>query len=91
MGISDIAYSAKESGKSITDICYLTSDCIGGSARYDNSMGRPPLGVKTTVVRLPEGLAERIDALLGPNRRAVFIREVVEREVERLEREQPKI
>jgi len=45
-------------------------------------MGRPPLGVKTTVVRLPEGLAERIDSLVGPNRRAAFIREVVEREVE---------
>lgn len=56
-------------------------------AGYDNSMGRPSLGVKTTVVRLPEGVAERIDALLGPNRRAGFIREVVEREVARLERE----
>lgn len=54
---------------------------------YDVSMGRPPLRVKTTVVRLPEGLAERIDRLLGPHRRAKFIREVVEREVERLESE----
>jgi predicted DNA-binding protein len=54
-------------------------------ASYDASMGRPPLGVKTTVVRLPEGLAERIDDLIGPNRRAKFIREIVEREVERLE------
>ncbi len=54
---------------------------------YDVSMGRPPLRVKTTVVRLPEGLAERIDRLMGPNRRAKFIREVVEREVERLESE----
>ncbi|WP_169801044.1 hypothetical protein [Novosphingobium naphthalenivorans] len=43
--------------------------------------------MKTTVVRLPEGLAERIDRLMGPNRRAKFIREVVEREVERLESE----
>ena len=56
-------------------------------AGYDAIMGRPPLGVKTTVVRLPEGLAERIDDLLGPNRRAIFIREIVEREVERLEAE----
>ena len=56
-------------------------------AGYDAIMGRPPLGVKTTVVRLPEGLAERIDDLLGPNRRAIFIREIVEREVERLETE----
>ncbi|PZR56774.1 MAG: hypothetical protein DI537_54210 [Stutzerimonas stutzeri] len=50
-------------------------------------MGRPPLGVKTTVVRLPNGLAERIDDLIGPNRRAKFIRNLVEKEVERLERE----
>lgn len=50
-------------------------------------MGRPPLGVKTTVVRLPNGLAERIDDLIGPNRRAQFIRDLVEKEVERLESE----
>jgi predicted DNA-binding protein len=37
-------------------------------------------------VRLPEGLGERIDALVGRKRRAAFIREVVEREVERLEK-----
>lgn len=49
-------------------------------------MGRPSLGVKSTVVRLPEGLGERIDALVGPQRRAAFIREVVEREVERQEK-----
>lgn len=49
-------------------------------------MGRPPLGVKSTQVRLPEGLGERIDALVGRKRRAAFIREVVEREVERLEK-----
>jgi len=49
-------------------------------------MGRPPLGVKSTVVRLPKGLGERIDALVGRQRRAAFIREVVEREVERQEK-----
>jgi predicted DNA-binding protein len=49
-------------------------------------MGRPPLGVKSTVVRLPEGLGERIDALVGKQRRAVFIREIVEKEVARLEK-----
>ena len=49
-------------------------------------MGRPPLGVKSTQVRLPEGLGERIDALVGRKRRAAFIREVVEREVGRLEK-----
>lgn len=51
-------------------------------------MGRPPLKVKSTVIRLPEGLGERIDALVGKQKRAAFIREVVEREVERLERQQ---
>ncbi len=56
-------------------------------AGYDILMGRPPLGVKTTVVRLPNGLAERIDDLIGPNRRAQFIRDLVEKEVERLESE----
>ncbi|WP_222422936.1 ribbon-helix-helix domain-containing protein [Sphingobium sp. B2] len=56
-------------------------------AGYETCMGRPPLGVKTTVVRLPDGLAERIDDLIGPNRRAKFIRDIVEREVERLESE----
>ena len=51
-------------------------------------MGRPPLKVKTTVVRLPEGMGERIDSLVGKQRRAAFIRELVEREVERLEQKQ---
>ena len=51
-------------------------------------MGRPSLKVKSTVVRLPEGLGERIDALAGKQRRAAFIRDVVEREVERLEKQQ---
>lgn len=47
--------------------------------------GRPALGVKSTHLRLPEGLAERIDALVGKRRRA---RQVVRREVDRLERDQ---
>ncbi|WOF44734.1 hypothetical protein KNJ79_07465 [Sphingopyxis indica] len=51
-------------------------------------MGRPPLNVKSTNVRLPEGLGERIDKLVGRQRRAAFIREVLEREVKRLEDEQ---
>jgi len=55
--------------------------------RYDSGMGRPPLKVKSTVIRLPIGLGERIDRLVGPQRRAVFIRELVEREVERLEKQ----
>ena len=58
---------------------------------YDPTMGRPPLNVKSTNVRLPEGLGERIDKLVGRHRRAAFIRDVLEREVERLESEQRKI
>src|SRR5262245_59166410 len=44
-------------------------------------MGRPPLNVKATVIRLPEGFADRIDAVAGTNRRSQFIREAVEREL----------
>jgi len=53
-------------------------------------MGRPSLKVKPMLVRLPEGVAERIDALVGEGRRAQFIREAVERELERRETEPPK-
>lgn len=49
-------------------------------------MGRPPMQVKTTVVRLTEDSLERIDAIVGPNKRAEFIREAVERELKRRER-----
>lgn len=49
-------------------------------------MGRPPMQVKATVVRLSEESLERIDALVGPNRRAEFIREAIERELKRRER-----
>lgn len=58
---------------------------------YDATMGRPPLNVRSTNIRLPEGLGERIDKLVGRQRRAAFIRDVLEREVERLESEQRKI
>jgi predicted DNA-binding protein len=42
--------------------------------------------MKLTNVRFPEKTLERIDALVGANRRAQFIREVVERELERIEK-----
>lgn len=51
-------------------------------------MGRPPMNVKPMLVRLPDGIAERIDAIAGKNRRAEFIREAVEAELAR--REKPK-
>lgn len=50
-------------------------------------MGRPPLHVKETKVRLTEEQRKRIAALVGENRMAVFIREAVDRELERREKE----
>lgn len=51
-------------------------------------MGRPSLKVKPILVRLPEGVAERIDAVMGKeNRRAEFIREAVDKELVRREAE----
>jgi hypothetical protein len=53
-------------------------------------MGRPKLGVIATTLRLPAHLLERIDVLMGANRRAQFIREAVEAELKRRERAKPK-
>ncbi len=50
-------------------------------------MGRPPLHVKETKVRLTADARARIEALVGPNRMAEFIREAVERELTRREAE----
>lgn len=44
-------------------------------------MGRPPLNMSVTSVRFPPELLERIDALVGTNQRAIFIREAVEARV----------
>lgn len=52
-------------------------------------MGRPPLNVKPILVRLPDGVPEKIDAIVGPGRRAEFIREAVERELRRRDKETP--
>lgn len=53
-------------------------------------MGRPPLKkdaqTKPTMVRLTEDTRQRIEAVAGKNRMAVFIREAVERELERREK-----
>lgn len=55
-------------------------------------MGRPPLGVKETKVRLTLDQIARIEAIAGPNRMAHFIREAVENELKLREgqREKPK-
>lgn len=49
-------------------------------------MGRPPLGVKETKVRLTDEQRERIVALVGNQGMAQFIREAVERELKRREK-----
>lgn len=47
-------------------------------------MGRPPLGMKPTPVRIAPEMLERIDALVGTYGRAKFIRDAI---AEKLERE----
>jgi predicted DNA-binding protein len=49
-------------------------------------MGRPPMQVKATVVRLSEEVRGRIRALVGDNGMAQFIREAIERELKRREK-----
>ena len=51
----------------------------------DGAMGRPPLGMKPTTVRLSADTIGRIQALVGNRRIAVFIREAVENELRRRE------
>jgi len=49
-------------------------------------MGRPPLKVKPILVRLKEGVPERIEALVGKQKRAKFIRDAVDAELARREK-----
>ena len=49
-------------------------------------MGRPPLQVKETKVRLTDEQRQRIAALVGTYGMASFIREAVEAELERREK-----
>lgn len=51
----------------------------------DSEMGRPPLGMKPTTVRLSADTIRRIEARVGNRRLAVFIREAVENELRRRE------
>jgi hypothetical protein len=48
-------------------------------------MGRPPLNVKATVVRLTVDTIARIEAVAGKNRMSQFVREAVEAELLRRE------
>lgn len=52
-------------------------------------MGRPSLNVRETKVRLTDEQRARIEAVAGPNRMAAFIREAIEAELERRERQKP--
>lgn len=50
-----------------------------------SDMGRPPLGMKPTTVRLPMEMIQRIEQLVGNRRVAAFIREAIESELARRE------
>ena len=52
-------------------------------------MGRPPLNVEETKVRLNAGSKQRIATLVGENRMAAFIREAVEEKLRREEKRKP--
>ena len=52
-------------------------------------MGRPPLGMKPTTIRLSADTIRRIEALVGNRRLALFIREAVESELQRRENPEP--
>lgn len=55
----------------------------------NEEMGRPPLGMKPTTVRLPAETIRRIEAVQGKRRQlAVFIREAIENELQRREGDQ---
>ncbi|GEM_PF-1496540 len=65
------------------DPCF---DKIYGSV-YSPLMGRPPLNVKETKIRLSPETKERIAALVGNYQISAFIREAVENELTRREAE----
>jgi hypothetical protein len=50
-------------------------------------MGRPSLGVRATKVRLTDDQLRRIDQLVGARRMAAWIRDAIDRELERQEAE----
>jgi len=59
------------------------------AADSDGAMGRPPLGMKPTTIRLSADTIRRIEALVGNRRVALFIREAVENELQRRETPEP--
>lgn len=61
---------------------------IERGADSDDGMGRPPLGMKATTIRLSVETIRRIEAQVGNRQLAKFIRDAVERELRRREEEQ---
>ena len=61
---------------------------IKRDADSDDGMGRPPLGMKATTIRLSVDTIRRIEAQVGNRQLAKFIREAVEQELRRREEEQ---
>lgn len=58
-------------------------------AHTEAGMGRPPLGMKPTTVRLPVETLQRIEALQGKRRQiALFIREAIDNELRRRENDE---
>lgn len=54
-------------------------------------MGRKQINSESTIIRLPEGTLERVDASLEDKEpRATFFREAVERELKRRDRKASK-
>lgn len=64
---------------------YYLRDMRQGDALWLRAMGRPPLNVKETKVRLTDDTRQRIESLVGPQRMAAFIREAVDAELDRRE------
>lgn len=58
---------------------------IGSVPDTHDPMGRPPLGMKPTTIRLPVETIQRIEALVGNRRLAVFIRDAIDNELQRRE------
>lgn len=46
-------------------------------------MGRPPLHLKPRLIRLSARAIDEIEALVGKNRLSQFVREAIDREIER--------
>ena len=60
---------------------------LAGTVNAARGRGRPSLNVKETKVRLTDDQRTRIEALVGKSRMAQFIREAIDGELRRRERQ----